>query len=152
MPPHPLIRDSLDSGCEPLRQKRLYKNRGKLTKPAKHEGDLPTSEPYSNDSSTSATTTLPTTTTTTEEPEEEEETLTSTKLVCTAKRNFRSARERWWFVSVSSCNNTRVGDYLKFSTCLRTSAYNYLIEIHKIYFCIFAGSGYKVQISNDKWI
>ncbi|ODM91820.1 Transmembrane protein [Orchesella cincta] len=48
-----------------------------------------------------------TTFTTTEEPEEEEETVTSTKLVCTAKRNFRSARERWWFITVSSCNNTR---------------------------------------------
>ncbi|CAL8118713.1 unnamed protein product [Orchesella dallaii] len=101
MPPHPLIRDSLDSGCEPVRQRRRFKlNRGSSRQQVTI---TTTSEPFFNESITRPATFVPTT----EEPEEEEETITSTKLVCTAKRNFRSARERWWFITVASCNNTR---------------------------------------------
>ncbi|XP_077485177.1 transmembrane protein 145-like [Amblyomma americanum] len=33
---------------------------------------------------------------------------------CTAKRHFRSARERWWFIAISNCNATK-GLYLEYT-------------------------------------
>ena len=32
----------------------------------------------------------------------------TTKVICHNARSFRSARERWWFISVSRCNGTEV--------------------------------------------
>ena len=56
-------------------------------------------------------------------------------LECSGSRSFRSARERWWYIAVSHCDNPKVNgdsEQLVFFVCMWGSFFMYIAMFRKI--------------------